>query len=111
MKTFIRIVALGALASVPLASAMPAAAAETHSIVVKYNDLDPASPTGAKTLYQRLSVAAWRVCRDLHSGGTPGLIARASCSREALDNAVRSANLPMLTALHQGATPDLTASR
>ena len=111
MKSITRILALGALVSLPLASAMPAQAADSASVVVRFNDLNVASASGAEALYDRLHKAAWRACRDVTPSGAPGLLSRVSCARDALDSAVQKVNTPLLTALHEGKRFDLTARR
>jgi UrcA family protein len=114
MKNFTRIVALGAILTTPLALAVPAfAEAPSRSEVVKYNDLDLATAAGAETLYSRLKVATWRVCRDVvSSSGLPAMMDRSACQAELLETAVKDVNLAALTALHQGkAASALTAAR
>src|SRR5512139_1779076 len=72
----------------------------TVSRVVHFGDLDPSTPAGAQTLYQRITRTAWRVC-DL--GGPVGLTqgaAESACRRKAIDDAVRQLDKPQLTALH-----------
>lgn len=114
MKKFTRIVALSALLTAPLALAVPAfAESPSRSEVVKYNDLDLSSAAGAETLYSRLKVATWRVCRDVvSSSGLPAMMDRSACQAELLETAVKDVNQPALTALHLGkAASALTASR
>lgn len=112
MKHLTRIAALAALATVPLASSVPAFAADTSpSQVVKYNDLNLTTPEGAKELYSRLKKASRNVCNDIYSPGTQNLIDQALCRRDTLDTAVRNVNQPLLTALHRGSNAELTASR
>jgi UrcA family protein len=116
MKNSTRFLALGALLTTTLALTVPATAAgrdvRDRSEVVKYNDLNLSTTSGAQQLYTRLKVASSRVCRDVvTSSGLPALIDRAQCAAELLDTAVKDVNKPVLTALHQGRPVDLTASR
>ena len=83
-------------------------APEGPSITVSYRDLDLSSVAGATTLYRRIQGAAKQVC------GTPGtnLIEQAiwkACYRDATADAVRKVNNPMLTAVHEGRKPAMTA--
>ncbi|MET0291976.1 MAG: UrcA family protein [Steroidobacteraceae bacterium] len=115
MNKFIRIVALGAILATPLAVTVPAFAGATvdRSEVVKYNDLNLTTSAGAETLYSRLKVATWRVCRDVvTSAGLPGMMERTNCMTDLLDSAVKDVNKPTLTALHEGKSGSaLTAAR
>ena len=80
------------------------------SVTVTYDDLNLASPAGAKTLYARLESAATRVC-----GGAPNLLQELqkqsnfrSCHDRALDNAVGKVDDARLHALHR---PRVTEAR
>ena len=78
------------------------------SITVSFRDLDLSSIADATTLHARIQAAAKQVC------GRPGadLIEQQiwrSCYRSATDNAVRKVNNPLLTAVHTGHTPAMTA--
>ena len=112
MKISIRILALGAILTSPLALAMPSVVDGSPAQVVKYNDLNLQTTAGAQQLYARLKTASWRVCREVVStAGAPGMIERGQCAADLLDGAVKDVNKPVLTALHQGRPVDLTASR
>ncbi|HEV3181566.1 MAG TPA: UrcA family protein [Steroidobacteraceae bacterium] len=79
------------------------------SITVSFRDLDLSSIAGATTLYHRIQSAAKQVC-----GYAPGadLIERAvwqACYRNATADAVRKVNNPLLTAVHAGRKPEMTA--
>jgi len=79
------------------------------SITVSFRDLDLSSIAGATTLYHRIQSAAQQVC-----GYAPGadLIERAAwqaCYRNTTADAVRQVNNPLLTAVHAGRKPEMTA--
>jgi UrcA family protein len=77
------------------------AAAEDRSVIVAIpvhgQGLDLSQPAGARELYMRLEYAAYVACtRGDRVGLAPSSDARA-CSAKALANAIRSANVPLLT--------------
>jgi UrcA family protein len=78
------------------------------SITVSFRDLDLSSLAGATALYQRIQAAAKQVC------GRPGgdlvehMVWKA-CYRHATAEAVGKVNSPLLTAVHSGRTPEITA--
>ena len=75
----------------------------TQSIIVRYSDLNLATPEGAQTLYGRIEQAARKVCGSESDGGrflTPGP-SYSACFRKAVDDAVNHVNRPTLTALHR----------
>jgi UrcA family protein len=85
--------------------------AETASIgspgapsrVVRYGDLDLATPDGVRTLYGRIRVAAWKVCGEIVAARNgPSAIENGQCRRTLTDVAVRQVDKPALTALHFG---------
>ena len=65
---------------------------------VGYSDLDVSKMKGAKTLYLRVRYAAEVVCE---SAATWGKKEGEACVRKAVDEAVASANVPLLTQYHQ----------
>ena len=78
------------------------------SITVSFRDLDVSTIEGATTLYHRIQAAAKQVC------GRPGadLIEQGawrSCFRNSTADAVHKVNSPLLTAVHTGRTPEMTA--
>jgi UrcA family protein len=78
------------------------------SVTVSYRDLDLSSLAGATTLYHRIQGAARQVC------GRPGVdlveqMAWKACYRHATTDAVRRVNSPLLTAVHAGRRPEITA--
>jgi UrcA family protein len=83
-------------------------APEGPSVTVSFRDLDLSSVAGATTLYRRIQGAARQVC------GTPGADLfeqsfRRACYRGATADAVRKVNNPLLTAVHEGRKPAMTA--
>ena len=85
---------------------------QAPSIVVRYADLDLATPGGVRALYRRIQTAAWRVCGELiapHNG--PSGIENGKCRRTLVDVAVKEVNRPALTALHFGTGAEVTARR
>ncbi|HTT00443.1 MAG TPA: UrcA family protein, partial [Steroidobacteraceae bacterium] len=83
------------------------------SAVVSYSDLDLSTSAGIHTLYERIRIAAWQVCRQsvpVRHG--PGAIEILKCRDTLTDVAVGRVNKPALTALHTGKKPrEITASR
>ena len=76
-------------------------AAKDHNVTVAYHvstqGLDLSQPAGAREFYTRLQHAAWFVCTDgrrvdLEPSADPG-----PCYERALANAIRSANVSLLT--------------
>jgi UrcA family protein len=71
------------------------------SKTVKFNDLDIQTPEGAKVLYQRIRLAANRVC-ETNDRDPVMREATPTCVDTAIDNAVKKVNAPYLTALRFG---------
>ena len=91
-----------------LGSATAWAAPDARSITVSFRDLDISSIAGATALYHSIQHAAQQVCR------TPGSdvleqMAWKTCYRNATADAVRKVNSPLLTAVHTGRSPAVTA--
>jgi UrcA family protein len=90
----------GALA-LALGGAQAAAPSDdAPSVRVHYDDLNLASPEGARTLYRRIVAAAHAVCpqedmRDLERYG-----ASLKCQSTAIEQAVRAIHDPRLAALY-----------
>jgi UrcA family protein len=81
---------------------------DTRSVTVSFRDLDLSSPEGAKTLYRRIQSAAKQVCG--YRGAD--LIEQSfwnGCYRNAVSDAVVKVNSPLLTAVHTGRPPQVTA--
>jgi len=81
---------------------------DVRSVTVSFRDLDLSKPEGARALYGRIQSAAKQVCgyagRDLIDQN----IWR-SCYRNAVADAVGRVNSPLLTAMHNGRPPAVTA--
>jgi UrcA family protein len=107
----IAIAILGALAS----SAVSAADPNPVSITVKYADLNIASPSGARVLYERIRAAAQGAC-SYYWFKTDADEAR--CVHDAIASAVGKVNQPALSAIfdakferHAPTTPLVSQSR
>jgi UrcA family protein len=104
--------AMFAIASGSLSATQAFAAHETdavHSEKVSYADLNLATPAGAATLYNRIEIAARRVCGpDI---GATRYFERKGCRKSAVAAAVTKVNSPMLTAVYHSKTggPKLAA--
>jgi UrcA family protein len=71
------------------------------SVTVRYSDLALADTANAATVYQKLRVAARKVCKVDRGALTLQVhIARQDCYQAALSEAVRKVDRPTLTALH-----------
>ena len=84
------------------------ASPDTHSVTVSFRDLDLSTQQGARTLYGRIQSAARQVCG--HAGAD--LIEQSiwrSCYRNTVSDAVGKVNNPLLTAVHSGRPPAMTA--
>ena len=81
---------------------------ESRSTTVSFRDLDLSNPYGVTTLYQRIKAAAEKVCGYQGTDFIERSIWR-GCVRGAVDDAVAKVNNPLLTALHTGRTPTVTA--
>jgi UrcA family protein len=75
--------------------------AEPASVTVKYSDLDLSTPSGAHTLYSRISGAARTVCGYAGTDFIDQAIWK-GCYRGAIADAVAKVNSPLLTAVHTG---------
>lgn len=111
LNTLIAVTALtaGALAAGSLTTiARAASTTESPSMTVFYGDLDINTVRGAAVLYQRISLAAETVCRDLGHGRQLTLLSRyKSCLRSAISDAVAYVNHSALTeyAASRGVAP------
>ena len=76
---------------------------DANSVKVSFADLDVHKAAGQKMLYQRLKLAASKICgpMDVHMAGS---LARARdnqlCYAETLGNAVDKLDMPSIEALH-----------
>src|SRR5271170_6258824 len=104
-------VMLAALAClVGSAQVLAAAPEQTHSVAVRYTDLDLTSSAGAAALYDRIQAAAREVCASDQDHQLAVLTDMNRCKSGATAHAVATVNAPLLTAIHnahQGA--NLTA--
>lgn len=80
----------GVLATEPLETAVVGAKSPAPSEVVRFGDLDLSTPEGMKALNERLSNAAWRVCRQMIS--KPVSIAGGQCRNQLVDAAKADIN-------------------
>jgi UrcA family protein len=102
---------LGTLAASGAMSSSARAYEETPiSKVVHFGDLDITRPTGAKVLYRRIQAAAREVCAPQLSRMLDTFREEGTCTRHAIDNAVRQVNSEQLTALRFG-SPMLVAQK
>lgn len=83
------------------ASAAPALSDEDVRISTAGRDLS--SPTEVAELHAQIERVARRVCGRMTYAARANL-QRMACIREKVDNAVRTANVPALTALHEERT-------
>jgi len=67
---------------------------------VKYADLDISQMAGAQVLYRRIELAALQVCPFGDLRNFSARPAHDSCVKQAIDNAVKGVNSPMLSSLH-----------
>jgi UrcA family protein len=89
------VTALSAAATLAEAADAPGNA----SVVVRYTDLDVATPSGAAKLYRRIATAARRVCPDADSRGLEDKMAAWSCRRQAMSRAIDSVDSPAVASL------------
>lgn len=67
---------------------------------VSYADLDLARPAGANTLIQRIRVAANAVCGSADIRDLAASRRRAACVTQAMDNAIRAVNAPLVARVY-----------
>ena len=72
---------------------------EVRTEDIKVDDLNLATAAGVDTLYQRIHLAAARVCAVSEQPDVGAASAPAQCSKDALARAIEKMNLPALTAL------------
>jgi len=94
-------IALASIAAICVASTMGARADETSAEApvrtVRYADLNLNTPTGIKTLYNRIRGAAEQVCGDVYSRQLEQAAAAKACVRHAVYASVHSVNNVRLT--------------
>ena len=88
-------------------SARPDDSAETHKVLVRYQDLNVNTERGAEQLYHRISFAAHEVCGDV-TAPSYLILNRAyqQCRQTTLKQAVAAVDRPKLTALYDQHYPD-----
>jgi UrcA family protein len=80
--------------------------------VVGFGDLDLSTASGVRTLYSRLTNAAWKVCHDIiPATNGPSGIENGKCRRTLIDAGVADVNRLALTALHTKKGAEVTARR
>lgn len=101
-RTFGTVLALAATTGLAFSAHAGAPAGAVHTaVVVRYADLNLASPEGAKALYARLGAAAEKAC-----GGEPGIrefgrqASYRACYERAMDKAVAKVGRTQVQALH-----------
>jgi UrcA family protein len=77
---------------------LPAAAADT--VVVRYDDLNLATPMGTAVLYRRIEQAAKVVCPEYPAGDVRRIRIWRPCYQEAVARAVANIHMPSLTAFY-----------
>lgn len=86
--------------------------AHTRTETVQYKLSQASTPEGASALYARLKEAAVRVCSIESFGAVDDAASVDACITDALDSAVRSVRVPMVSVLHlQAARPATVAAR
>ncbi len=73
---------------------------------VSYGELNLRSQRGVEVLYQRLANAAKEVCSPLNAQRAHTVGAYRQCVSDALSNAIRDVDQPLLTQYHQTRTGD-----
>ena len=111
-RTLLIFSAVLALAYSGIAPALPHE--QLRSETVRFSDLNMSTPEGIQALYVRIHAAAWRVCSNT-DGDPLYQLGAAYCAKQAEAKAIKTLNLPQLTAYYQmktgeHATP-LSASR
>jgi UrcA family protein len=72
------------------------------SRTVGYADLNISQMAGAKVLYRRIEAAARQVCPIGDARNLSAQQTRGACVKQAVDDAVKGVNSPMLSSLHAG---------
>jgi UrcA family protein len=97
--TFVAAVVAALAVSVAQAGTPVRVNSDQQSETVRFADLDTSSPQGAAALYQRISSAAVRVCRNLEPFRMLALKQPyANCLHTAIANAVEQVNRPAVSA-------------
>jgi UrcA family protein len=78
---------------------------ETYRTTVHFGDLDVKTRQGADELYSRLDLAAMRVCEDATEPYVRLTRTYKECRHEALSDAVREINSPLVTQAYEQRAP------
>jgi UrcA family protein len=78
---------------------------ETYRTTVHFGDLDLKTRQGADQLYSRLDLAAMRVCEDATEPYVRLTRTYHECRHEALSDAVREVNSPLVTQAYEQRAP------
>lgn len=83
-------------------SAPPLATPQPRMQSVKFSPSEAATPEGAASLYAKVREAALRVCSEPQEMLTGGMeeAARNACVKDAVADAVRSIDIPMVAVMH-----------
>ena len=102
----------GTLAVVAISAAFAGAvrADEAPQMLVKYADLNVNSSAGAARLYQRIRLAADRVCELPGERDLAVLAKEKDCARQAIAQAVSAVGNPPLTRIYEAKTGVATTS-
>lgn len=105
--------AVVAIALFGAVSAAQAAAPDTHTIRIPYQDLDVATDEGLALLYGRVRMAARKVCGAPAITGTRIDTRHRACMRDAVARAIGQLGVPRLAELHselESASPPATCA-
>ena len=99
MNTISKTIQAG-LAGILLATACAVPVQAADAIVVRYDDLNLATPTGTAILYRRIAHAAQVVCPEYPVGDVRRIRIWRPCYQEAVAHAVANIHMPSLTAFY-----------
>jgi UrcA family protein len=99
MNTISKTIQAG-VAGLLLATAVAVPTHAADAVVVRYNDLNLATPTGNALLYRRITQAAKTVCPEYRTGDVRRIRFWRPCYQEAVANAIASIHKPSLTAFY-----------
>jgi UrcA family protein len=73
--------------------------------VVKFHASEVTTSDGAHAVFRRINNAAWRVCLDMFPPTNgPGALSNLNCRRTLVEDAVKQADSPKLTAVYESKT-------
>jgi UrcA family protein len=96
--------ALFALTLLPVGVSFADTAGEPLHTTVSYADLDLSKRAGAEAMYQRLRMAAERVCPGAGTRALPQIMQQKACVQRAIAEAVAEVSAPGLTLVHREKT-------